>query len=82
MPPGALTFDCTLSNNCAVAVVGFLASDQSTLVGAKVPISFGANVPTTKADCRSGGWRNLANDQGQPFRNQGQCVSYVVAGPR
>ena len=45
-------------------------------------ISFGPVVPTTKADCKNGGWRNLANDQAQPFRNQGQCVSYVVAHRR
>jgi hypothetical protein len=35
--------------------------------------------PTEKADCKRGGWRTLANDQGQPFRNQGQCVKSVVA---
>jgi hypothetical protein len=35
--------------------------------------------PLSKADCNKGGWRNLANDEGQPFRSQGQCVSYVVA---
>jgi hypothetical protein len=38
-----------------------------------------AQTPTSKVDCKKGGWRNLANDQGQLFRNQGQCVSYVVA---
>jgi hypothetical protein len=42
-------------------------------------ISFGSPTPQSKAECKSGGWRNLANDQGQGFRNQGQCVSYVVA---
>jgi hypothetical protein len=78
VPPGAITYDCTVMNNCSVAVVGFLASDR-TLVGATAPISFGPGVPTTRASCLSGGWRDLANDQGQNFRNQGQCVSYVVA---
>ena len=82
VPPGAITYDCTVSNNCSVAVVGFLASDQSTLVGAKVPIRFGAEAPTSKAACKSGGWRNLADDQGQPFRNQGVCLGYVVAHRR
>jgi hypothetical protein len=42
-------------------------------------ISFGAPTPQSKADCKDGGWRDLATEQGQPFRNQGQCVSYVVA---
>jgi hypothetical protein len=35
-------------------------------------------VPTDKDQCKRGGWRNLANMEGEPFRNQGQCVSFVV----
>jgi len=34
--------------------------------------------PSTKADCRNGGWRNFSGDQGQPFQGQGQCVRFVV----
>lgn len=30
--------------------------------------------PPTKEDCRDGGWRNYG------FRNQGQCVRFVVTG--
>jgi len=33
--------------------------------------------PTTKDDCKNGGWMNLRTANGEPFRNQGQCVSYV-----
>jgi hypothetical protein len=75
--PGGATFDCTVSD-CSVAVFGFL-TDVTTLVGAKTPISFGPDVPETRADCQLGGWRDLANDQGQPFANPGLCVAYVVA---
>jgi hypothetical protein len=35
-------------------------------------------VPATKAQYKHGGWRNSRSDQGQPFKNQGQCVSFVV----
>lgn len=35
-------------------------------------------VPTDKDQCKNGGWQNLANDQGEPFKNQGQCVSFVM----
>jgi acetyl esterase/lipase len=35
-------------------------------------------VPTSKADCKHGGWRNVVSDRGQSFRNQGQCVSFVA----
>jgi hypothetical protein len=39
-------------------------------------------VPTDKDQCKHGGWQNLADDQGEPFRNQGQCVSFVEPTPR
>jgi hypothetical protein len=35
-------------------------------------------VPTDKDQCKKGGWQNLADDQGEPFKNQGQCVSFVM----
>lgn len=31
--------------------------------------------PTTKSDCKHGGWRKFNNPS---FKNQGQCVSYVA----
>lgn len=34
------------------------------------------NVPTSKDQCKDGGWRNLEDANGQPFKNQGDCVSY------
>jgi hypothetical protein len=34
-------------------------------------------VPTDKDQCKHRGWQNLGDDQGEPFRNQGQCVSFV-----
>jgi len=34
-------------------------------------------LPVTKDDCKNGGWMNLRTANGEPFRNQGQCVSYV-----
>ena len=79
--PAGQTFDCTVSD-CSVAVVGFLLSDQTTLVGDTAAISFGPDVPTRKADCLNGGWRDFANDEGQPFTNPGRCVSYVVTHGR
>lgn len=34
--------------------------------------------PTTKEQCKKGGWRNF----GSTFRNQGDCVSFVATGGR
>jgi hypothetical protein len=78
---GGPVYDCTVRNDCVLLVAG-LGGGAPELGGAAVPIRFGPETPATKAACKNGGWRNLANDQGQPFRNQGQCVSYVVARRR
>jgi len=36
-------------------------------------------VPTNKHQCKKGGWRELTDSTGTPFKNQGQCVSFVEA---
>jgi len=36
--------------------------------------------PTSKAECKNGGWQTYADAGGNPFKNQGDCVSYVVTG--
>ena len=33
--------------------------------------------PTSKAQCRNGGWRDFSG-----FKNQGECVAFVERGPR
>jgi hypothetical protein len=33
--------------------------------------------PTNKEQCKKGGWRELTDSNGTPFKNQGQCVSFV-----
>jgi hypothetical protein len=42
--------------------------------------------PTSIAHCKNGGWHELTDSQGHPFKNQGQCVSWVASaewsGPR
>jgi hypothetical protein len=55
-------------------------------------VTFGANgsttydfepqqtVPTSKAQCKKGGWKNLVDSRGRPFKNQGQCVAFVNRG--
>ena len=67
------TFDCTEAPGCVVH-----AANPSG-PRASAPITFGPDVPTTTADCKNGGWRDLANDDGQPFRNQGGCVAWVAS---
>ena len=39
-----------------------------------------ANVPTSKAQCKNGGWRTSTRPDCSPFKNQGDCVSFVETG--
>jgi hypothetical protein len=37
------------------------------------------NVPSNKDACKKDGWKNLTDANGNPFKNQGLCVSYVAS---
>ena len=37
-------------------------------------------IPTLKVECENGGWRYLTDNKGRPFKNQGDCVSFVATG--
>lgn len=37
-------------------------------------------VPTSKAQCKNGGWQHLNRPDCSPFKNQGDCVSFVETG--
>jgi hypothetical protein len=36
--------------------------------------------PTSRQACMNGGWRTLTDDNGNTFKNQGDCVSFVSTG--
>jgi len=35
--------------------------------------------PTDKNQCKKDGWKNLVHPDGSPFKNQGDCVSFVAS---
>lgn len=35
--------------------------------------------PTSVQDCGDGGWQQLTDDEGRPFRNMGECVRFVAS---
>src|SRR5204862_166153 len=37
-------------------------------------------VPTSADQCKDRGWGELTDDTGTPFKNQGDCVSFVATG--
>jgi hypothetical protein len=84
--------DIVAANPDAVIVGGFgvnQGSGNGGLIAATDALTLGANgntwvynfepfrTPTTKDDCKNGGWKNLTMADGSPFKNQGECVSYA-----
>jgi hypothetical protein len=62
----AVGSDCTTPQE---GIANPLISGDITVVDAQPP-------PTTKDQCKNGGWRNFAQ-----FTNQGQCIAFVTHGP-
>jgi YVTN family beta-propeller protein len=59
------------ATNSVVSTVDGLPCGPNSIALTPAPL-----VPTTKDDCRNGGYRRFGPPAG-PFRNQGQCISYV-----
>jgi hypothetical protein len=51
------------------------------IMGAPGANSASVHTPATIAQCKNGGWRHLTDGQGQPFTNQGSCISYSIHHP-
>jgi hypothetical protein len=66
-------------SDCVILFLDLVGEFQELVGWAVAPITFGPPTPTSTGQCKDRGWRNFANDEGKPFPNQGQCVSYVVA---
>lgn len=66
-------------------VIGFLTLAIGVLAGtggvasAQGPDADASNPPATKEDCKKGGWKQHADENGTAFKNQGQCVKWVNA---
>ena len=39
--------------------------------------TFSYDQPSNTNDCKNGGWQSLTDGKNNPFKNQGQCVSYA-----
>ncbi len=53
------------------------ASDHEPLL---VGLEIALPTPSSKEDCKQGGWLGLTRPDGSGFRNQGQCIRYVNTG--
>ena len=71
-------FDCASAPGaCVISVTNLFGGTAGFTDWVSVPISF-RNPPQSIADCQRGGWQHHTDAEGQPFRNQGLCVMYVV----
>jgi len=59
---------------------GYVDAFRIATSGSDTTYNFEPNLPTpTNANqCKNGGWQNYADQNGHPFKNQGDCVSYVA----
>ena len=78
-PDDAYFSSLTAANYCdgGAGGVGTFRLDAGCWTGFKPVVRFNAaNPPQSKDDCKNGGWMTRTTATGEPFRNQGQCVSY------
>jgi hypothetical protein len=62
----------------SISLVGNFTGGAQEITGtASGTLGYGPDVATDKADCKGGGWRNLVDANGQPFKNQGRCIASV-----
>lgn len=72
VPATKVVATVTLANGKVVTAENTILSGDPTTIFAVVPPVL--NRPTTKDQCKNGGWKSFANPS---FKNQGKCVSYV-----
>ena len=66
----------------SLTLEGFFGLAAATVHGTVAgTLTVPPGTPDDADDCKQGGWRELVDDQGRPFANQGSCVAWVVAGP-
>jgi hypothetical protein len=80
LPPTTISFDLTPFAGMTVRI-RFAEVDNQFFFQASVDdvrIESVRLLPTTKEECKNGGWRNF----GSTFKNQGDCVSFVATNGR
>jgi hypothetical protein len=84
--PGSLTdsFGATAAGTALNGVPQWIITTDfflnlSATVGPAVTPPPPPPTPSSKEDCKNGGWKNFVDASGQPFSNQGDCVSSVAS---
>lgn len=61
---------------------GIISLALIPVVGASTVSAIEYEVPVVKEQCKEGGWVYYIDDQGNWFKNQGDCVSFTVPAPK
>lgn len=91
-----VTWNQIIASNPNATIVGGFGINQGSgnpaLTASSDVLTIGSNgdcitydfepfrVAATKDDCKNGGYNNFKDAQGNPFKNQGQCIQYVNTG--
>jgi hypothetical protein len=74
-------YQYTVYSSCTNGPIIPFGLDAGCWTGFKPAIRFNAgNAPTSKDDCKNGGWQNHTTASGASFSNQGQCIQYFITG--
>jgi hypothetical protein len=71
--PGSATTAAAPGSPAGNAVATTVAGDDPPATGGRV------RTPSSRDDCRSGGWRQLTDAEGWPFGSLGACIRDVSA---
>jgi hypothetical protein len=62
------------------APAGSVFATGSTMPSVVISYTLPLLVPTSKHQCLNGGWENFTDSNDDPFKNEGQCISFVETG--
>ena len=74
---GVTSISVVTDSSWAAADSEHAADIDNTLINSTL-FTFEIPVATDKEQCKNGGWMNLADSNGNAFKNQGQCVASTV----
>jgi choice-of-anchor C domain-containing protein len=95
--PATFTFDVSNTSNAAMgwrlegysfvatsasSTLTFASGDTSGATGPALDNVVVAETVAIGGNCKDGGWRTMTDDQGNGFKNQGDCVSFFATDGR
>jgi len=93
LPPCYMTWNSIVANNPGATILGGFgvnqgsgnggltaSTDALTITHNDVCVTYDFEPFRSTNECKKGGWQTMRRADGTPFKNQGDCVSYVNTG--